>query len=304
MSRSAEYSRFLGLNNFLDPARLRSDEKSGAVELAKAVNVDFDITGRVSRRRGYVLHNAADAHSLWSSGDYMFFVSGGSLYQLDAAGSAVGVRSGITQAARMSYTAYGEEVFYCNRYENGVIRDGRTSWSWYGQEYVGPETIWDISLSPPLGHLLATFGGYLLVASGNMLYWSMPFAPYHYRLSRDFFQFQSEVVMLAPVENGVFVSDQNTTWFLRGKNPSEWTRALRADYPAIAGTSVQTGKVRIGQDDLPDFDCTCWFSAKGICIGGGDGFFSNLTEYKLVVPQAIRGGGVFTNKRLIFTLEA
>jgi hypothetical protein len=303
MSRSAEYTRFLGLNNFLDPARLRADEKSGAVELAKAVNVDFDVTGRVSRRRGYLLHNASNAHSLWSSGDYMFYVSGGSLYRLGSDGVAFGIRSGLTEAARLSYAAYGTEVFYCNRYETGVVWDGRTSWSWYGQSYVGPETVYNISLSPPTGHLLAVFGGYMLVAAANELYWSMPFAPYHYRLSRDFVQFKSELVLVAPVENGVFVSDQENTWFLRGKNPSEWTRVFRADYPAIAGTSVQVGKVRIGPDELPDFDCTCWFSAKGICIGGGDGFFSNLTEYKLVVPQAIRGGGVFTNKRLIFTLE-
>jgi hypothetical protein len=304
MKRAPEFTKFLGLNNFLDPARLRVNYDSGVLELAKAVNVDFDETGRVSRRKGYTQVNANSSHSLWSSGDYMFYVSGGSLYRLDTAGASVGIRSGLTQAARMSFASYGTEVFYCNRYETGVIRNGNASWTWHGLAYVGPETIWNISLSPPIGHLLAVFGGHMLVAAANELYWSMPFAPYHYRLSRDFVQFKSELVMVAPVEGGIFVSDQQNTWFLKGKNPSEWERVFRSDYPAIAGTAVKTGRVRIGSDELPDFDCTCWVSTKGICIGGGDGFFSNMTEFKLVVPQAIRGGGVYNNKRLIFTLEA
>ena len=71
------YRRTSGLNNATEPSRLSCDPETGTIELAAAVNVNIDSTGRFSRRQGYEqLIGLAGAHSLWAREDQCFFVVG------------------------------------------------------------------------------------------------------------------------------------------------------------------------------------------------------------------------------------
>lgn len=116
------FKEFSGLRNDVDP------ERFGTSDLAAAVNVDIDKSGRIARRAGQTLQIAGSAHSLWSRRDKAFFVKGSDLQQLNTDFSTATLLAGLS-AARVSYTEAGDRVYFSNGYEKGVVEDGAVrSW--------------------------------------------------------------------------------------------------------------------------------------------------------------------------------
>jgi len=52
MAEITVFSGATGINNIVDPVRLKFDPDTGIGELAEAVNVVIDQTGRISRKHG------------------------------------------------------------------------------------------------------------------------------------------------------------------------------------------------------------------------------------------------------------
>jgi hypothetical protein len=293
-----------GLNNKVDPVRLKFDPQTGIQDLAEAINIDIDLTGRPSRRKGYIQLRSDPAHSLWSNGDLCFYVSDGSLYRLNSDWSRTGLRSGLVPDARMSFCAIGPNVYYTNGVQNGRITEG-ASWPWEHGAYSGPETIWEVSTKPPLGHLLESVGGYMLVAEGNILWPSMQFAHSWYRLTRDRFEFDGKITMMKALADGVWVSDEKNTYWLEGLDPAKWTRNKKDSNSAIPGTAIEVDASLIGgvQQQLPD-NCALWTTPQGICVGAAQGFFANLTQPKLGYPSAQHGASVMVDDKYLCAMDS
>lgn len=289
-----------GLNNKIDPARLKFDPDTGVQDFSECVNVDIDLTGRPGRRKGYVQLRSDDSHSVWSNGELCFYVSGESLYRLNSDWSRTGIRSGLVLDARMSFCDFGGSVYYSNGFQNGRIADG-ISYAWAGDPYFGPEIIWKVETAPPVGNLLASAGGYMLVAWDKYLSVSMQFAPAWYRSSKDLFEFDSKITMVKPLEDGVWISDEKNTYWLEGLDPEKWKRIKKAPYPAIMGTVVEVEPEKVGLQ-LPD-NCAVWTSPKGICVGAAQGFFANLTEKKLRHPTAPHGAALLIDDLYVCALS-
>jgi hypothetical protein len=292
-----------GLNTVVDPVRLDYDPKAGVVQLAMAVNVDVDDTGRISRRKGYVELRNEECHSLWASptGQDVFYVSGNALYRLNKDYTRTGLRSGLTPGYRMSFCQpAGLEIYYSNGVENGKILES-TSYSWVGEDYVGPPLIWQVSTIPPVGSLLASIGGYMLIAQGEVLWYSMPFAYSHYALSKDWVQFETPIVVVKALETGVWISDQVGVYWLAGADPDKWMRQLRSSYPAIAGTAVVTDGSVVGEG-IPG-TVVIWASEVGIFVGDEQGRVVNMTQDSMELWKAVRGSGAVYNGRYICILE-
>lgn len=295
------FRRTSGLNNAVDPARLQHDPETGVIELQAAVNVDIDDSGMPSSRKGFEVAAVKEgAHSLWSDGWRAFFVAGQSMYQLNHDMTFRGIRSGLTPLAPVSYVSFDGRVFYANGFENGVNYED-ASFAWVGEEYVGPESIFHVDNRPPVGHLLAAMSGRILIAQGNTMWFTMPFAPYHYRPSMDFALFERRINMIHVIPDGVWVSDEAGIYWLQGHDPEKWALAKRADYPAIMGTSVEVDMGKIGEGELPG-RCVVFTTPRGICLGGSEGFFRNLTERKLVLPPAVYGAAVAVGKKYVVSL--
>ena len=97
------FSSTTGLNTKIDPARIKFDPASGLADLAVAVNVDIDSTGRIGRRKGFAATaRTEDIHSLWCDGGACLFATGTSLCLLAADFSYITVAS-ITANAPISY---------------------------------------------------------------------------------------------------------------------------------------------------------------------------------------------------------
>jgi len=291
-----------GLNTVTDPVRLDYDPKVGVAQLAMAVNVDVDDTGRVSRRKGYAQLRAESCHSLWTSRTgKTFYVSGGSLYQLGVAGSRVGIRSGLVPDLPMSFCEpAGQYVYYTDGISNGKILNG-VSYAWTGSAYIGPTSKYRIDTTPPVGRLLEHIGGRMLIAQDSIIWYSLPFAYDWYIFSTNRVQFETTVIMMKSVETGLWVSDESGVYWLGGPDPLAWTRVKCADKPAIEGTAVVTEGWLVGKGTPGQV--AIWTSEDGIFMGDSRGQLVNLSKDTVRPGKSSRGSGVVYNGRYVCILE-
>lgn len=289
----------LGINNKVDPTRIKYDPKTGVQELASAVNVDIDSTGRIGRRKGYTLKLAKASHSLFSCGSYCLFVSGDALCVLEADYTWSAIRN-VTVGAAMRYVRVGTDIYYLNGYERGIVKD-KVSYSWVATDYVGPTTLRTFS-DPPTGHLLELYHGVMLIGKGNVLWHSEPYAYSWFDFARNYIDFSDRLTMIKAVQNGAFVSTEKETFFHKGGTVKEFIQGKVADYPAIEGTEVEVNASRIGEGSITGI-AAMWASEEGICFGGPDGSFRNFTERRLTYPAARYGAGLYKDGKYICLLK-
>ncbi|MGO9370680.1 MAG: hypothetical protein ACLQBD_01110 [Syntrophobacteraceae bacterium] len=291
-----------GINNRVDPVRLKWDTdprspNAGVVELAAAVNVDIDQTGAIRRRGGRTrLTSLAQPHSLWSNGGLCFVVSEDTLYQVNSDYSVRPLVSGLTIGARMAFAWFAGSVFWMNGKQCGIISPQGVNIPWQATKYVGPDTIYEISFTPPLGTILEVMSGYLLIVQGPILWFCMQFAPLYWRMSRDFLLFPTDLAMVQAVEDGVWISDSKSAYWLAGHDPNQWLLQPKSGFaaypnPAIPGTAVGTQGSIIGERQFQG-RVAIWTGPKGICVGAAGGQFANLTERKLVYPPGLSGAAI------------
>lgn len=128
----------------------------------------------------------------------------------------------------------------------------------------------------PGGHIIKRDVGRTLVANDNVLYFSEAFWPGLMDAKHGFFQFPERITIVAPVLNGWFVVAERT-YFIAGNNPKEMHLRPVAPYRAVESTQIL-----VAGEDIADSGMTgrawLWLSEEGVCLGGGDGLFKNLTK--------------------------
>lgn len=286
-----------GLNNRLDPARLRIED--GVAELAEAVNIAIDDSGRPGRRKGYELKVSGNFHSLYPVGLYALCVKDGYLTVLERDYSTTSLWQ-VNPDARMRYEQESDTVYFLNGYIKGYVKD-RTAYPWGGESYVGPTTMKTFS-DPPVGHLLALYNGRMYIAEDSIIWYSRPFAYSWYDMARDYFPFESRLRMIKPVKTGMYVSTNADVYYLHGPTPQEMDITKMFSYPAIEGTDCFVNGSKIGEGG-PGGLYAIWLTRKGICIGGPDGACRNITRDRLVLPDGNYGAGLVKDNKYISTIE-
>ncbi|MBF0608988.1 MAG: hypothetical protein SFH39_00770 [Candidatus Magnetobacterium sp. LHC-1] len=71
----------------------------------------------------------------------------------------------------------------------------------------------------PPGQLLEFYRGRVYIASGNVVYYSLPNSYELFRIGSDYLPFDSDVTMLAAVDDGLYVATASTVYFLQGNEP-------------------------------------------------------------------------------------
>lgn len=80
---------------------------------------------------------------------------------------------------------------------------------------------------PPFGQQLGLFRGRILVASGNVLYWSQPLGYHHFAYGTDVQLFDSRIVMLGCLDEGFYVAvESGKTFWIQGDDPENWQPKL------------------------------------------------------------------------------
>lgn len=291
-----------GINSVSSPLRIKQGRgklEGGIVELAAAVNVYVDDSKMVRRRRGATLLEEGIFHSLFCGENGECFVaqdrtSDAAIFKvLVSSASQIileGVRSGLTKGARISWEQISTDTFYSNGTENGYIRDG-VSYDWPVGEYVGPKTDAHFSPAPAGNHIAIQAGGLMFILKGDAMYIThKPFEYGLFNLKSGVVRFASKAIMVCPVEAGVFVSDQGSTWFLRGTSWFDFRQERVADYPAVEW-SLAAKKLRLSDLGLEGNGfARIWASKEGICAGLSDGTMLNLTEKRIKLGSGYSSG--------------
>lgn len=124
-------SGFRGINARAEPERIHAlpSRDEPLVELAAALNIDIDDSGRAARRAGQTLQVAASApHSLWSNGEVCLYVQDGVMYRLSEAMSATAIAAGLA-ATPVAYAEANGRIYHANGVTGACYDQGRVrSW--------------------------------------------------------------------------------------------------------------------------------------------------------------------------------
>jgi len=297
-----------GLNTDIDPARLKYDSKTGVQDLAACLNVEVSNSRRVSRRKGYTERISGNCHSAFCDGADAMVVKDDALCVLHSDYTTTPIRN-VTPGARVSYVQVDNVIYYSNGYEQGKLKTGGDfdglSYTWSVSEYVGPETTKEFS-GPPIGTLLEFFAGRMWIVQGKIIWYSEPHGVSLYNLADSSIAFEDEVIMLRATVDGLWVSTDKAVTFVDGTDPDEMAPRTVTDYPAIKGTDfkyygrasrMQNGRVSINEKG--GILCALWLSEEGICYGGPEGTFYNLTEDRADLPNALTGAGLVYDGKYI-----
>ena len=299
----------LGLNTKVDPVRLQYDPESGAQFLAEAVNVDIDPTGRISRRQGLrEIAEVTDPHSIWATKDQTagFVIVGDSLYSLTVAGTMSAIKDGLTVGAAGHFCEVGQDVYFSNGTDIGIIRNRQTWEEWEETPYTGPETDRNFT-GPSAGTHLFVFRGRLFYATSNFLIYSEPFNYGCFDPARNFLPIPGgSILMTHPIENGFFVSSDKGVYFIDGPVPSEFGFKHALPYPVVPGTTAVSVYAEQVMDGVQGEAVLFMAQYAGLCIGLGDGTVIRLMESRMDMPPASAGCAVLNaanNMQYITFLE-
>ena len=288
-----------GLANRIDPARIQYNPKTGVVNYSEAYNVNFDITGAFSRRKGFSATNiTTSCHSLFDTGSSALLVSDTRLYTLTSSLVSTSIRTNLTLNLPMSYCQVGDSILYMNGAQSGVVRDGVS----YGYE-MPPNARYPDSTrvynNPPVGTIIKLFSGRVYIASGSVLWYSEPFGPNLFRAATNYIPFPAEIIMVAPVVGGIFVSTTKKIYFFAGKDVTQFQQSVVAHYPAIKGTDCEVDGIAVRGGKISPAPMQMFTTTMGICVGTADGQLVNLTFEELDIPVVTVGCAVYTGKKYI-----
>ena len=290
-----------GLNTVVDPVRLPFDPETLISALGEAVNVVVDTTGRVSRRDGYANLFPGASHSLFCDGGDCLFVEGDSLYRLLPDYSRQLVKDGLIVGNLVDYTQVNNDIYYTSKTDVGMVRQGGIHEDWTARPYVGVDTNRRYAGPQPASHI-AFFAGRIFLSIGNSIIYSEPFGWSYFDLSRCFFSLDSTVRMMKPVADGIYLSSDTQTYFLKGTEPKEWLLIEVAGYPALEWSAaidlVDGLEVGIQEQGL----CALWSSPMGACLGTPAGNVYNLTRDKVIYPEGTAGAGLLRGYHFIQTI--
>lgn len=267
-----------GMSNRREDYALSGNEEEGAL-LRDAINVDVSKQGRLRRRPGFErLISGSFLHSLWAppSGEYGLYMSGGSLMKIGANGSAIAVKTGLLPNQRMSFAHVNGDVFFSNG-----INKGSLAGAWGS----APVAWGDRTLDPmPAGQHICYGANRLYVATGNTVYYSVPFAAHLMDAASNFVQFPSRVTMLVAVPAGLFIG-ADKTYFAAGGLPAEMLSVAAKEPPVEWSVSYD-----------PDTETAAWMSPRGITIGTPGGEVQTPQEKEIAVSAADTGSSAFRER--------
>lgn len=278
-----------GLNTKDDPADLGDNELQAAVNITHRGN-----KGRPGRRVGYTYVASGAFHSVFSQIGYAdcYVVkdreNDAAIYKVANDLSLTEVCDGLTKSAKVDWCNVSGDLYYTNGTQNGLIRQGLSD-SWPAQEYTGFDND-RVYSAAPVGHHLAWYSTRMFVAVDNVVYWSEPFKYGLFRLS-ILWQFQSKVVMIQPVESGLFISDENQVWFYRFRHPAKVEQITKvAPFPALewCWTHDKPDGLDIGLEEPGA--CCLFGTVEGGYLGTPYGAMIPLTKNKILYPSGLSAG--------------
>ncbi len=133
----------------------------------------------------------------------------------------------------------------------------------------------------PPGQIVRYADGRLIVASGNILYYSELFAPALHNPAKSYIPFAENITMILPCDGGLYVSADETYW-------------IAGDLAAATKTTVLPYKAIFGTDsEVPNSNNVWWMSERGMVVGSPGGQVENVQEKFVAVDAATTGASLY-----------
>ena len=254
-------------------------------ELIIAKNVEITRLGKVVRRYGYESLDSGSWHSVFGSNGINLGVLNNDLVSVDSAWATTTIIQGIG-STNVSYVNLNNRVYLTNTKIIGWVEDD--VFSSFG------EPIGDLKIRPIPGQLIEYFAGRLFVAVGNAILYSDVGHFGDFDLKSNFKQLPSTIKMMRATAGGIYLSDENKTYFMKGESANKFKLVELFNFPVVPGTDVTFDASIIKNDNLLKGNnfgkAIVWTGYNGICVGTGDGDVVNKTERNYVIPDEITGG--------------
>ena len=131
---------------------------------------------------------------------------------------------------------------------------------------------------PPAGQLIERYYGYMLVASGSVLYYTAPFTANLVDMRKGYIAFPERITMVMAVNDGFYVS-ADQTYFIAGFGTPGMALNPVLPYRAIERAAVH----------VPNSNDVVWLSERGFVLGAASANAKNMSEGKVVVENATGG---------------
>lgn len=291
---SITLGNFEGVRNTAARHRLKPEE------LEQALNVDIDDRGQVRRRRGYTQKIAGNFHSLKTIGQRVYCVKDGQLgwvsnnFQFTSFGYTAGTKP-------LSYTTVADVVYFASEAVSGKIVDGAVEpWGaidadeWISPVITPTSTLGELFgkklVAPPTASEIATYKGRIYLAGGRYL-WATELWLYDYiDKTKNFLQFEEDITMLAPMDDGMFVGTEANLWYLKGTLTSGMQRENILEYGVVRGsmTAAPATDIHPGarQGIMAESMGALFLTSQGICAGFDGGEVYNITRGRVEFPSA------------------
>jgi len=155
--------------------------------------------------------------------------------------------------------------------------------------------------SPPLPLTCLTYAfGRVWGARGDTLYYSEPYRIGWFKLSSNFFKFNSNITLIASVPTGLFIGMETQTVFLAGSEPEQMAQTS-AGAGSIRGTLAYCNNLPelgdiLGTAEKTFVDVPVWRTVDGIVAGNVSGRLFNLTKHKIRIGKIDKGASLYRQK--------
>jgi hypothetical protein len=147
--------------------------------------------------------------------------------------------------------------------------------------------------APFAAQLVCEFSGRIYLAVGNMLFFTDPLRYELVSPEINLFVFPTDITMLEPAHDGLYVGYESAVDFLAGTDPFDMQRRLVSAYGAVIGTARQIPGHHF---DLPlDFVPVWWGQHVGFVLGQPGGQARFLTADRLAT-QKYGAGAMITRE--------
>ena len=247
----------------------------------RIVNMDVANGGTLKERSGTQLGLAmAECHSLWSpsQGTSGYFASGSDLYLFDGATASV-VVTGLAPGLTVSYADLGDNVYWSNGAQSGVLIGGMSNQPW-GTGGTGP--LGQTYMTGIRGGIVRYYRGRLYAVDGRTIWATEPQDYQHVDLARGFLQLESEILLFEPVSSGIYVGTPNDgVRFFAGPDFKLFTLQNADSLVPVRGSGLSVDGALFespGQGAI-------WLTNRGWVFGSGDGQTRRLTDKQLALPD-------------------
>lgn len=301
---SIAIQEFKGIVNTVAPERMEPGE------LESATNVDIDDRGHLRRRRGQTRVATGRWHSLFAATDETLYgVKDGTLVRILPTYATVALQPLIGEEP-LAYVQVGDQIFFSSSTSSGVIYPDDTVGPWGAvsgpSQWLSPvvnpsptlpDTRGKLIGPPPMATALTHFNGRIYLAQDRTV-WATELYLYHYvDKTRNFLPFESEVTLLAAVGDGFYVGTEDAVYYLTGpfaqmrRQVVLRTGAVRGSAVMAPGSVVSPPQFRT-QGLAQSRPAVMFLTRDGVCAGYDNGLVYNLTEDRVVFPDAVQAAAV------------